>query len=237
LANRLWPRRRAIDEQLTIELEGPGQRVSARVVGVVNDVRQSHSDVDLSDLYLPLMQRPGRFAFLYIRAPRASGWETELRTTVARVDPEVALGAPRALTLGLEQERARPRFLAYLLSTFALIAGILALVGMHGVIAYAVRQRQREIAVRMAMGANRRSVATLFVKQGGVVLAAGLVAGMAGAIGLGRVLQSQLFGVLPAEPRLLGAAAVLFGLTALAAMLWPAWRAASTDPVLVLKEE
>jgi predicted permease len=236
LAERLWPRRRAIDEQLTIELE-PGQRAHARVVGVVNDVRQSHSDADLSDVYLPLMQRPGRFAFLYVRAPRASGWETDLRAAVARVDPEVALGAPRALTLGLEQERARPRFLAYLLSTFAVVAGMLALVGMHGVIAYAVRQRQREIAVRIAMGANRRSVATMFVRQGSVVLAAGLLAGVAGAVGLGRVLQSQLFGVMPDEPRLLGGAVVLFGLTAFAAMLWPAWRAASTDPVLVLKEE
>ncbi len=237
LAQRLWARRRAVGEQLTVELESPEQPRVVRVVGVVNDVRQSHTDADLSDLYVPLMQRPGRFAFIYVRAPRAAGWETALRAAVARVDPEVALGAPRALTLGLDQERARPRFLAYLLSTFAVVAGVFALVGMHGVIAYAVRQRQREIAVRIAMGASTRSVTTLFVRQGTAVLAVGLAAGVAGAVGLGRVLQSQLFGVVPAEPRVLGGAVLLFGLTAFAAMLWPAWRAASTDPVLVLKEE
>jgi putative ABC transport system permease protein len=237
LARRLWPRGHAVGEQLTIDLEPPAPPRTMVVVGVVNDVRQSHNDNDLFDMYLPLMQRPGRFAFLYIRAPRSTSWESEIRAAVARIDPEVAVGAPQRLGLGLEQERARPRFLAYLLTTFAVIACVLALVGVHGVIAYAVRQRQREIAVRIAVGASARVVTRLFLRQGLTVLAAGLFGGVVAALALGRVLQSQLFGVRSTEPRVLAVAVLAFGACALAAIAWPAWRAASIDPVVVLKEE
>jgi ABC-type antimicrobial peptide transport system permease subunit len=120
---------------------------------------------------------------------------------------------------------------------FATIASLVALVGMHGVIAYAVRQRQREIAIRMAIGADTRRVTRMFLRHGAMVLAGGLSAGVGGAIGLGRVLQSQLYGVGPSEPHVLVLAVLVFGLSGLAAILWPAWRAASTDPVLVLREE
>jgi ABC-type antimicrobial peptide transport system permease subunit len=153
------------------------------------------------------------------------------------VNAEVALGTPRALLLGIEQERARPQFLAYLLTTFAAFACILALVGMYGVVAYVVRQRQREIAVRMAVGADARAVTMMFLRGGSLVLAGGLTVGVAGALALGRVLRSQLYGVQPAEPRVLVIAVLAFAAAAMAAMLWPAWRAAAIDPSIVLKEE
>jgi putative ABC transport system permease protein len=236
LAGRLW-QGRAVGQSLTIHPDGEGQPQTVLVVGVVADVRQSHSDTDLYDAYLPLAQGASRFAFLYLRAPRSRTWEAELRSAVARVNAEVALGTPRALLLGIEQERARPQFLAYLLTTFAAFACLLALVGMYGVVAYAVRQRQREIAVRMAVGADARAVTMMFLRRGSLVLAGGLTVGMAGALALGRVLQSQLYGVQPAEPRVLVVAVLAFAAVAMVAMLWPAWRAAATDPSLVLKEE
>jgi putative ABC transport system permease protein len=237
LAARLWPRMRAVGQLFTIHPDGEGQPVTLTVVGVVNDVRQSHADTDQLDAYLSLAQRPSRFAFVYLRAQMAPSWEAELRSAIARVHPEVALGTPRSLVDGLEQERARPRFLAYLLTTFAVFACALALVGMYGVIAYAVRQRQREIAVRLAIGAAPRAITAMFLRDGALVLAAGLGVGVAGAVGLGRVLQSQLYGVRPAEPQVLAMAVVGFGVVALAAVLWPAWRAASTDAAMVLKQE
>ena len=238
LAKRLWPNRRAVGERLTIHPDGPAESMTSPiVVGVVNDVRQSHSDGDLSDAYLPLAQRAGRFAFLYRRGAQSPTWEADLRSAVASVNPEVAVGPPRALGLGLEQERTRPRFLAYLLTVFAVFATVLALVGMHGVIAYAVRQRQREIAVRIAIGANARSVTRMFVSQGLVVLIAGITVGLLGAVALSEVLRSQLYGVRPAAPRTLAVAALTFAMCGMLAIWWPAWRAASTDPVLVLKEE
>jgi putative ABC transport system permease protein len=236
LAQRLWPQERAVGHQLTMYADD-GSATTREVVGVVNDVRQSHTDVDLNDAYLSLAQRPSRFAFIYLRGPQSATWESDLRRTVTRVDAEVAVGAPRPLALGLEQERMRPQFLAYLLTVFAILASVLALVGMHGVIAYAVRQRQREIAVRIAVGATSAAVTSMFLRDGLWVLTGGVVVGLAGAVGLGRVLQSQLHGLQPVEPRILAAASIVFVLCGLAAIGWPARRAAAVDPSLTLKEE
>lgn len=236
LAQHLWPRARAVGQPLIVHPD-EGAPWTAVVIGVAADTRQSHTDVDFLDAYLPLSQHGSRFAFLLAR-PGATPWpEAEVRLALARVNPEVALGAHRPLQASLEQERARPQFMAYLLSTLAAFASVLALVGMHGVIAYAVRQRQREIGVRIAIGADARAVTTLFLRDGAVVLGGGLAAGVAGALALGRVLQSQLYGVQPAEPRVLAVAVMVFGVVALAAMLGPAWRASTTDPMLVLNAE
>src|SRR5262249_28756549 len=151
------------------------------VVGVVGDVRQTHADVDQADVYVPLLQRADRFAFVHVRLAHASttasgakASEEGLRAALAEIDREVSMGAPRFLDAIVDQERSRPRFLASLLAAFATFASLLALVGMYGAIAYAVRQREREIAVRMAIGADRQSVTRLFVRQGALVLAAGL---------------------------------------------------------------
>jgi len=236
LAQQLWPRQRAVGHQLTMYADD-GSATTRQVIGVVTDVRQSHTDLDLNDVYLSLAQRPSRFAFIYLRAPQSATWESELRRTVARISPEVAVGAPRSLSLGLEQERTRPQFLAYLLTVFAILASVLALVGMHGVIAYAVRQRQREIAVRMAVGATSRAVTSMFLRDGLWVLTGGVIFGLFGAVGLGRVLQSQLHGVQPVEPRILVGASIVFVICGLAAIGWPARRAAAVNPSLILKEE
>jgi ABC-type antimicrobial peptide transport system permease subunit len=214
-----------------------GAPLTAVVIGVVADTRQTHADGDVFDTYVPLTQHGSRFAFLYAR-PRGVPWsEADIRLALMRVNPEVALGALQPLDASIEQERSRPQFMAYLLTTLAIVASVLALVGMHGVIAYAVRQRQREIAVRIAVGADARAVTTMFLRDGSLVLGGGLTVGVAGALALGRVLQSQLYGVEPAEPRVLAVAVIVFGVVALAAMLGPAWRASTTDPMLVLNAE
>jgi predicted permease len=236
LARRLWPTGRAIGERLTIHLDDDGP-IAASIVGVAGDVRQSHSDADTFDIYLPLAQHPGRFAFVYLRSPQSPGWERDLRAAVASVQSDVAVGAPRRLALGLEEERARPRFLAGMLSVVAIFAITLALVGMYGVITYAVRQRQREIAVRIAIGADFANVTGMFLRQGAVVLGAGLLAGLAGAAAIGRVLRSQLHEAAATEPRILAAAAVMLGACGLAAVWWPARRAASIDPARLLRED
>jgi predicted permease len=237
LALRMWPNGRALGQTLAIHRDDAATPAIYRVVGVTNDVRQMHSDSQFQDLYLPLAQQAGRFAFLFARGTPSATWDRELRAAVAAIDPEVALGATRPLATGLEQERTRPRVLALLLTVFAAFACLLALVGMHGVIAYAVKQRQREIAVRIAIGATARSVTRLFLRQGSVVLAIGIGAGLAGALGLGRILQSQLHDVRPHEPRLLAGAAIALAACGLFAMWWPARRASTTDPLVILKED
>lgn len=237
LARNLWPRASAVGQSLAVQDAGSRPPRTVTVVGVVNDVRQEHLDAELFDTYLPLTQNPVPFAFLYLRGPLTAAWEREVRSALARVHPEITIGTVRPLEFELENQRARPRFLAFLLSTFAVVASALALIGMHGVIAYAVRQRQREIAVRIAIGANARDVMGMFLRYGAWVLGIGVMLGLAGAIGLGRVLQSQLHGVRPAEPGILVTAVVAFTAVAFIAVLWPARRAASVDPLVVLKDE
>ena len=104
------------------------------------------------------------------------------------------------------------------------------------VMSVAVRQREREVAVRMAVGADRPTIVRLFLTQGAAVLGAGLLFGMAGAMALGRVLQAQLFGVHSADPVVLAIATCAFGVCGLLAVSIPAFAAASTDPAAALKE-
>jgi len=235
LARRLWPPGGAIGRQILVPGTPPLGRT---VVGVVKDVRQSPTDEELADLYIPLLQAPGRFASLYLRtAGPPALWLPALRQAVQEVDPELALDTSRPLQEFVDEQLARPRFLASLLAGFALFAALLALLGVYGVIAYAVKQREHEIAVRMALGADARAVTRLFVRQGALVLGIGIAAGLCGATALGRSLETQLYGVRPGDPATLVAASLAFAAAGLAAVWWPARRAARTDPVVALREE
>jgi hypothetical protein len=240
LAARLWPGRRAVGERLRL---GPSVNAppgtppaSFLVVGVAADVRHVHTDDDLADAYLALRQVPSPAPFMYVRAtgvlPRI---ERDLRELLTRLDPDIALGAPRLLADILDQQRAGSRFLASLLAVFAVLAAALALVGIYGVIAYTVRQREREIAIRLAVGADRGTITRLFLRQGAMVLAAGLCLGVGGALLLGRLLQTQLFGVQAANPVAIAAVALPFAICGLVAVGWPARAAASADPAAALK--
>ena len=132
---------------------------------------------------------------------------------------------------------SRPRFLAWVLGSFAVAAAVLALVGVYSVIAYAVRQREREIAVRMAVGADPARITRVFVRQGGTILATGLDCGVLAALAGGRLIESQLFGVTAHDPLALSLAAGAFAAAGLFAIWWPARRAAATDPAVALRAE
>jgi predicted permease len=242
LARQLWPEGGALGSRVFVsaddETNVPGRSMARVVVGVVRDVRQTQADENLADVYVPLLQRPSRFAQIYIRTAGAPmAWLPALRSAVRDVDPEVTLDRAEPLQAGIAAQSARPKFLASLLATFALIAGLLALVGVYGVIAYAVRQREREIAVRMAIGADPVRITRLFLSQGLMVLASGLGLGLIAAAGAGRMLQSQLFGVTAGDPGSLIVACSAFASAGILAVWWPARRAAATDPAIVLKEE
>lgn len=242
LARRLWPNGRAIDERVRIVAaagqDDDGRSAPRRVIGVVRDVRQTPSDEDLSDVYVPLLQTPGRFAWMYLRTSESPlARLPAIRSAFREIDPEISLSTARPLQVALDEQVSRPKFLASLLAGFALVAALLALVGVYGVIAYAVRQREREIAVRMALGADSRTIVGLFLRQGGVVLAAGVALGLLGAVGAGRTLESQLFGVSPADPSTLGITSAAFAVAGCMAVWWPARRAALTDPAVALKDD
>jgi putative ABC transport system permease protein len=240
-ARRLWPRADPIGRTIRLVEELPNDdtiTVVRTVVGVARDVRQSPTDEDLADLYVPLLQAPGRFVAIVARTEgRAPSWLTVLRRTVRDVDPELAMGAVAELDVVASEQLSRPRFLAALFSAFGIFAAALGAVGLYAVIAYAVRQREHEIAVRMAVGAGTRQIVNLFLRDGAAVVLTGVALGLAGAVAAGRVLESQLFGVHRADVLTLAAASITLLVLSLAAIWWPAHRASRIDPVNALKGE
>jgi putative ABC transport system permease protein len=132
---------------------------------------------------------------------------------------------------------ARPRLSSYLLGAFALVALLLAAIGLYGVISYGVAQRRGEIGVRVALGAARGDIVGLIVRQGMAVTAAGLVLGLAGALALSRLLRSLLFGVTTTDAVTFVAVPLLLVAVALLASYLPASRAARQDPVAALRTQ
>ena len=235
LAQRLWPAASAIGQRVRIN---EGTSVWRTVVGIVEDVRQTYADEELADLYIPMFDEAGRFATLYVRTEGSPmEWLPAVRTAVNKLDAEIALTSPGTVQGLVDEQLARPRFLASLLSGLAGFAAMLSLIGVYGVIAYAVRQREREVAVRMAVGADPRQVVNLFLHQGAGVMLAGIVSGLVIAVIAGRSLRGLLYGVEPGDVVTLVAAAGLFAAAGGVAIWWPARNAARTDPALLLRDE
>ena len=240
-ARRMWPGIDPIGRRIRLVEELPNDdtvTVVRTIVGVAADVRQSPTDDLLDDVYVPLLQAPGRFVAIIARAdaPPPSLLVT-LRRVVRDVDAELALGTVEEMGVVLRQQLARPRFLAALFSAFGVFAATLGVIGLYAVIAYAVRQREHEIAVRMAVGADSRRIVTLFLRDGAIVVGAGVAIGVVGAVAGGRLLASQLFGVQPADLTTLVASSLLLLVLSLLAIWWPARRASRIDPVNALKGE
>jgi putative ABC transport system permease protein len=239
LARRLWPDGPALGRRITLRPpRDGGEAVTRVVIGVAKDVRQSPADAELVDVYVPLRQAPARSAFVLVRSAGAPAAALPaLRAALREVDPELGADRARPLQQILDEATARPRVLTSLLLGFALVAGALSLVGIHGLIAYAVGQREREIAVRLALGAPPARVVRLFVGQAARLLVGGLAAGLAAALVAGRLVESQLVGVSARDPLTLAAAAAAFGGSGLLAAWWPARRAAAVDPCSALRSE
>jgi ABC-type antimicrobial peptide transport system permease subunit len=156
---------------------------------------------------------------------------------IRRVDSEQAVSGINTLASVLDEATAQPRFNAALLALFALLALVLAAVGIYGVIAYSVAQRTQEIGVRMALGATARDVLRLVIGQGLKLALFGVVLGLGGAWALTRLLQSLLFGVSPTDWLTFAGISVLVTLTALLACWIPARRATKVDPLIALRCE
>ena len=215
-----------------------GGGTEREIVGIVPDVLQrSPGEPALAQMYVPLAQRTTRSQRFVIRGTGdLSGLVATIRSQVAALDPNLPLVEPRPLTNLVTEAMARPRFYTSLLTLFATVALVLAAIGIFGVLSYLVAQRSREISIRMALGAPAAGVIRMIVRHAMTLAVLGVVVGGLGAIALGRVLRSQLFGVGVADPVTFAAViAVLLGSSAAASYL-PARRAAATDPANVLRE-
>jgi predicted permease len=239
LARRLWPQGDAVGRRIrpAEQADLNVRSVWRTIVGVASDARQTHMDVDLNDIYLPFMQASSRYAPLYMRTDRpTSVWMETVRAAVAELDREVLVSNGNTLDREAEKLLAAPRFLMAILTGFALFATLLASLGIYGVTAYAVQQREREVAIRVALGATPGAILRLFLRQGGLVLAIGVAGGLFAAAAVAKTLASQLHGVEPFDvSTLVGACAVMVAV-GLMVILWPASRATRQDPIRALNE-
>jgi len=239
LARRLWPDQPAIGRRLrTAEAAVPRSPLTAwrTVVGVARDVRQTHADNDLNDVYLPLRQAVNRYTPIFVRTD-ASTWITDVQKMTAAIDPQILVVQSSTLQHEGDVLLAAPTFLMSLLSGFAAFAVLLATIGLYGVTAYGVQQRGREVAIRMALGATSARMIRMFLREGGLVLGAGVAAGLAGALAVAGLLQNQLHGVSRHDALTLAASSAAIVAAATLAIWLPARRAASAPAVDALRSE
>jgi putative ABC transport system permease protein len=238
LAHRLWPDGTALGRPLRIverHPDGPRAGPWRTVVAVAHDVRQGYRDATLSDVYVPALPS-GRFGSFHVRAAGSpAAILPEMRAVASEIDPRAIVDLPRSVA-DENRELAGVSFLSMLLATFAAVATFLAVLGIYGVTAYAVAQRERETAIRIALGAPAAAVVRLFLGESGVVLAAGLTIGLLGAIAVGRTLESQVVGISAFDLRTLLPIGASLAAAALIATWWPARRAARRNPLDALKE-
>jgi predicted lysophospholipase L1 biosynthesis ABC-type transport system permease subunit len=212
---------------------------TATIVGIVDDVHHAGPAVAPdAELYVPCTQLASRMGWLVLRtAGDPAAVAPALRQAMRDVGPNLPLASVRPMATLVATSVAQPRFLATLLTSFSGVAAGLALVGIYGLLEFSVSRRTREIGVRMALGASRRSVVLLVIRQSLVVVMMGVVIGAAAGATLSRIGQSLLFGVAPGDPATVAGMAGLVMLAALLASYLPAQRAAGVDPVLALRNE
>jgi putative ABC transport system permease protein len=214
---------------------------SFEIVGVVADSRYSSlMDPPSSMVYYAAAQRPRKRMTLVLRA-RAAAAEAGLGETVRRVlhreHPEVSVVELVPFEAQIRRSLFEQRLQVRLATAVGLLGLLLASAGLAAVVAYSVRRRRREIAVRMALGARLEDAVSLVLRDSVAVVALGLVLGLVVALALGKVVESLLFGVAPWDLPSLAGGAALLAATTLAASWLPARRAARVDPAGVLKEE
>jgi predicted permease len=239
-ARRYWPYTSPLGQQL-FEGLAPGPDSQAfTVVGVVDSVKQAGLTDESAQgaVYYPYIDRPERNIFLVARASvPTESLRFTLQKVVREIDPGLAVNDIRSMDERITDSLTARRSPALLAGMFAAIALLLTGIGTYGVLSYAVTQRNREIGVRMALGAQPGEIRAQFLALGLRLIMEGLALGSVGAWLMGRVIQAVLFHVPASSPLVLGCAATIMALISLVACLVPARRAARVSPMQVLTEQ
>jgi predicted lysophospholipase L1 biosynthesis ABC-type transport system permease subunit len=213
-----------------------------RVVGVVAEDRhyglvQPHGRA----AYVPMSSTPFLEAAITfavrLTGPGSADVARQLREAFWSVEPDLPLPRVRSMTEMAARATARTRFDAWIFSTFGVIALLLAAAGLYGTLLYSVALDRREMGIRLALGAGRRSVEYRVLRRGLLTAGLGAALGGAGALGATRLLQSRLFEIQPGDPGTLASAVLVLLLTAALACWLPARRAGATDPLETLRQE
>jgi predicted permease len=239
LAQKYFPGEDPIGQKIA-DYEG-GRSSLHEVIGIVADVREGPLDVEVWPAeYFPINQTTDRDFSLVVRTRQDAGAMLPvLVSTLHQIDLNLGISDEETMSEQIDgtQTAFLHRFSAWLVGGFAMLAMILAVVGLYGVIAYSVSQRTREIGVRMALGAQRSSIYRLILHEAGGLAAIGLALGILCSLGTGRLIGTLLFGVQPRDISTL--TLVTGGLlgSALLACYIPARRAAKVDPMVALRYE
>jgi putative ABC transport system permease protein len=188
-------------------------------------------------MYLPFARFADAFGTFFLRTTGDPMQTVPLvRNTLRELEPNIIFIRVRAMDDVAAASTAVTRLAMRLLAGFAAVALTLAAVGIYAVMAYSVRRRTRELGTRVALGASRGDIIRLVMREGGVITAAGVLVGLTTGLLAARSLSAVLFGVPPSDPWSIAAAAVILGLTAMAACYLPARRASRVDPAKTLVE-
>ena len=238
LAKQAWPGQNALGRRMK---PGPpdGQGPWYTVVGVIKDARRADLRRQIRpEIYFCSLQGARRTMTLYVRtAGDPTAIVPAVRAEVRAIHPQVPLFAVSTLDTQMADSLAQPRFSALLLGGFAVLALVLASIGIYGVTSYAVSQRRHEMGVRMALGAKAVEVLTLILRQHLVPALVGMVIGIVGAVSVSRFLESLVYGVGTTDaPTFATVGVMLLAVAALAAYI-PARRATRVDPLIALRAE
>jgi predicted permease len=218
------------------------------VIGVAKDVKQRGVDQKTGhEFYFfveqtakvppPLAQAPVTMNIVLRTTLPPTALAQTIDTVVREADRAVPVVRLRDMDEVYDESIRRPRLLAQLLGGFAGLALVLAAIGTYGVLSHMVAERRREIGIRMALGADQRSVLAQVMKQGLVLTTIGVVGGLAGALALNRLITSLLYGVRPTDPATMAAVVATITLVAAVACWLPAWRASRVNPIVVLRDD
>jgi putative ABC transport system permease protein len=238
---RFFAGQNPIGAQVTIAVPGIRARIVNReIVGVVRQVktRPDESEDGANQIYVPAAQSPWVMANLIVRtADDPLQIVEQVKRAIARVDPTQAVSQVRTMEQIAEQSTARPRLRAQLVVAFAVLATVLAAVGIFSVLMFVVQQRAREFSVRLAVGATAGDLLRLVLESGLKLTAIGVAIGVAASAALMRSLATLLFGVPPLDPVTFVVAPLALTVVSVLACLAPALRALRADPIAALRAE
>ena len=237
MARRYWPGQTAVGKKIT--LTDQEQPVTMEVVGVVGDVRYDGLDSETRpEFFVPHSQDPmGSMIFVVRTTTNPATHLQAIKNQIRSLHPDLSFDMALSMEQLLSKSLEARRFTLLLLGSFALLALVLAIVGVYGLMSYSTAQRTHEIGVRMALGASTGDILRLILRQSVVLSACGIVLGMCGAFLLTRFLQGMLFGISVTDPMTFIIWPLLLGAVALLASLIPARRAMRVDPMTALRYE
>jgi putative ABC transport system permease protein len=234
-AKRFFPRENPLGARISVEGS------TLRIVGVTGDIKYLNMrNPAPPELYIPYTQRPDGFRSLTfaVRSDLSAGsFYPAFRAALRSVAPDVPIAHMGTMEQQAADSVGRERLMASLSVFFGLLALLLTAIGLHGILAYAVTRRTSEIGIRMALGAQRRSVVWLVVSETAGYVGAGIAVGVAAVLGLSKLAADLLYGIRPNDPGNLVLAVVALASVAIVAAAAPALRAARLDPTRALREE